>query len=91
MKPTTSEEIVKLCNSVQNIAGQIDEKKWLSADEVEVAIDNLFEELMREIRDNTESIDINGKAFSRTSDIDLIIEKLQINIIQELGLSGEKK
>ena len=42
MKPMTSEEIVKLCNSVQNIAGQIDKREWLSADEVKKVIDEWF-------------------------------------------------
>lgn len=37
----TSEEIARMCNSIQNIAGQIDKKQWLPLSLLHLLIDEL--------------------------------------------------
>lgn len=50
---------------------------------VEDAIDEFFEEFNREIRENVESVEVDGKAYSRTSDIDGFIEARRKDMTKE--------
>ncbi len=56
-------------------------------DELDVLINNIVSQLIEDIRNgirnDVESVDVDGKAFTRTSDIDNLLQSVEENYLKE--------